>query len=435
MTAHRTSSDAAADTKARKRDDVDQVRAAHLQQLRTDIVIELHTLTDQARQLRNIAGTRHNTSIGFITPAAQERIDATIRADKKAQREMPDHGLGLDWLNTGRTAGTGHTAAPVTAEVVSIDAEVVFTLQHWVRRLAKPVMHAVVDALRAVVALEHENGYCQFPKPAEYCNPLISDAPIWDGRDVPDLARHLKHLVLTEHPLLNRTRLERILRDLAGCSRQATDTLQGPARTRHSDPCPWCGRESLVFHHRDEHGRDLPHKIARCERLDPEHACECDDPACMCHSANGGNPYTERHEWSGAYRRRGSLDHLRILIDEAQENRAMERRAQDRLTAIENLHTSQYGDLHLHGYIPWADPYVPDGHDCILLEGKEPADAKPLIDTGAHCIPGQRHYVTGCIECSQQTPGDTLHLVEPWPCPTWRLSQLDIPDSEFTPNA
>jgi hypothetical protein len=425
------------DTKARKRDDVAQARTAHLQQLRTDITTELDTILEQARQLRHVAGTRHHTGIGFITPATQERIDAGIRADKQALREMPDHGLGLDWLNAGRAAATGQTAAPVAPTVASIDAEILFTLQHWVRRLGRPVLATAVDQLRAVVALEHQSGRCDFPQSAAYRNPLLRDTPIWLDRDVPDLARHLKHLVTVDHELLTRARLERILRDLTWCTQQAAEVLQGPSRTQHTDPCPWCGRNSLVFHHRDEHGRELPHPIARCERLDRDHACECDDPACLCHPANGGNPYTERHEWSGAYgrRHRGSLDYLRILIDEAQENRDMERRAQDRLAQIAGIHTSQYGDLHLHGYTTWDYQYVPGDHECVLLDGLAPADAKPLLDTGAHCIPGQRHYVTGCIECSQQTPSDSLHHVEPWPCPTWRYTQLDIPDDQLTAQA
>lgn len=397
-----------------------------IDQLRADIATELTTLVEQATQLRAIAGTRHRVGPRFLSPATRERLDDQVREDRKARRTLPvrvdkktgEPVLGQDWLNRDTAlAGVGEAPAPAQPAITSADADILFTLQHWVQRLARILR----DQLKAADAGQ----FCLWPAPPAAV--IHYDL----GADVDVLADQLRLLVAGYS---DRHRLERILRELTWSSKQAAEVIQGPARTEHSDPCPWCGRRSLVVHHRDENGAELNHQIIRCERLDVDHACECDDPVCSCHTANGGNPYSHRHEWSGAYNRRhhGSLDYLRILIDEAQEIRAMETRATDRLHAIAALHTPTYGDHQLYGYIPWTDRYLPAGHVCVQrptnLAEKSVSQQADADHNGHWCIPGRRHYVLGCIECNQRTPSDALVIVEPWPCPTWQLTQLDLPD-------
>lgn len=387
-------------------------------QLRADIGEVLDRLVALDGQLELLADTRQATGLGFLTPDARAAADDQAVYDRLVRRTQPARPLGLKFLNREASAvGTGPVPAPVTLPAVSASAEIAFTIQHHVRRLAKrlmPIVDAIQDdnyaAFARILRTQEAGGFCYWPQRLLRVETLFANPPKTEGTLV-DLAGHLKRLVET-YP--NRDELAAILRDLRFQEAAAAGVVEGPAAIPYNQPCPWCGRDSLVIHQRAT-GRDELH--VRCEPQDRQHACTCDDEWCPCHR----NPWRHRHEWASSLypksvdgRNRSSLTRL---IEIRKEEAVIEHKATD----------ARQRALALHAEIPiclWASECDDPEHHGSRGAWVEPEDGDELICT--LCPTSQ----STCAHC-RDIEGNPVS----WPCETVQALELDPPtDTTETTN-
>lgn len=375
--------------------------------LRTEIHEQLDVLCDLARKLEVLADARLTGGLGFLTPEGKELANKQARTDRAAARGMHRaRGVGLKFLNSAAVLGTGQVEAPVTMPAVSASAAIVFTLRHHIYLLSKP---ALLLALEVEQTSSEDRGLCVWPR-----NDLVVAPPTNDG-DVDDLARQLRRLVdvSTKHP-----RLVELLRELEHLEAAARDVVSGPAKTNHTDPCPWCGHMSLVVHHR------VPGRSEMFISCDGTHRCVCDDETCYCHL----NPTKSRHEWVNSGRAKNTIDGrsayaLTNLVERRKETARMETRALDALASIAALHQPTYttadGTTHDFYVLVAGDDlekYCPDhvcidiGLDACQIESDDPASSL--------------HSVPGCSEC-QTTTEDGFPAHRLWPCATYQATQLN----------
>lgn len=335
-------------------------------QLRIDATTQLAALVDLDTLLTDLLDTRQSIGTAALTAEATYRANREARLDRAAARGHTSHHhtVGHTWLNTPAALGTGVVAAPVTMPAVSISAEILHTLQHHVRTLGAGVT-LLQQALR-----RHPTTH-----PAAYLPTITTDAT------TPVLVTQLVGLV---GYTTSRRRLEALIRDLDHLERTATNVIDGPARTPHPAPCPWCGRPSLVVYHR------TPGRAAAYIRCEGTHDCRCDYEHCHCHHP----AYRHRHEWTNS----GSATHdwaaLANLLTTAQETRMLETRAIDAIDRV----------LALHAETPLMPPADTDCHadnHVLVADGSEIwcTTCDPIRVICGHCL---------------DTTGTNLT----WPCPT-----------------
>jgi hypothetical protein len=336
---------------------------------RGDIHKQLAALVEVAELLERLVSTRQSVGLGFQTPEGKELANKQAAADRAAARGLAYRvdELGQTWMNTSTVLGTGQVAAPVTVPAVSAAAEILFALRHHVDRLGR----------RAIAA-----GFCLFPRLPE-------------NASTPILARRLDALV---DVISNRRILEEILRDLDQLAETGRNVVDGPAKTNHPDICPWCGRHSLVIHHR-EPGRDTP--VIRCVGT---HPCECTDAWCPCHRPAPAHK-RPRHEWINA----GGATHTWYQLAREQAHRkelmALETKAIAALDRVKQLHVET-------PLQPWATACpTPTEHEHQELSEQNAIclDCPPIAQVCAHC--------------ADLTQGSDA--ISDWPCPTIRA--LDEP--------
>ncbi|MCB9377107.1 MAG: hypothetical protein H6515_14725 [Microthrixaceae bacterium] len=344
-----------------------------VEQLRADIVAQLEHLLDQDRHLEALAGTRSGGGLEFMTDEARALADKQTRTDRAIARgagKIED--LGLVWVNSATMLAGGQAPAPVNLAAVSASAEILFTLQDYVRRLTRRVL----PHLRALDP-DHE---------------LVRRPPTTDG-DTTELARDLVRLIdaVDDRPLL-----QELLRVLDHLDDTAANVIDGPAKTRHPEPCPWCGRHTLVIHHR------IPGRGSAVIRCDGRHPCECDHTWCECHR----NPVRHRHEWENSGRATHNWNTLRRLQNAAQENQRMETTAQDALDRVRDLHDQM-------PLYPWAS-------ECAHPAEHEPGWLEDLEQPGEYFCPLCPPVQVVCRSCRDDDGSEI-----PYPCPTIRAIEGD----------
>lgn len=372
-----------------------ETASERVQELRNEIRDSLRRLLGQIVHLENLAQTHQSMPLGFQPPEAKAARAKQDAADRRAARTaagaIADEHLGLDWTR-GAPSRTGAIAkAPVTMPPVSMLAEITFTLQHHVRRLSRS---------GKLVFLEHEQtlledyGVCAWPRPTLALLEVVSEAGI---------AHHANHLAALVAGYKNRQGLEAILRDLDHLEDRARDVIDGPAATNHPDPCPWCGKTSLVVHHRAP-GRSQG--FIRCEGT---HPCRCDFENCECCR----NPIRFRHEWVNTGRAIHDWRQLRNLQNTRKEIERLETLATDAVARIRELHT----EIHL---LRWAaDCLDPQAHAGDWINHPELGAGDLLCE---RCEP----IATVCDHCYQLAPADYTATAGAWPCPT--IQALEPPE-------
>lgn len=227
---------------------------------------DLAALADLVHQLVD----SHQRGLGFLTAEGRKILDAQLLADRKFRRTQPDRFdddgrlvLGLDFLNRDTmVAGTGHVATAATISALSVDAEILFTLHHLIRRVTKALERAGLCTLHRLPAEPPRNQLLA------HLRKLCWDAP-------------------------SRSLLTEVQRDLDQLHEAANLVIDGNDRTAMDDPCPHCGRKTLVVYFRKG--------LIRCDR-DPRtghfQVCRCPDSYCDCKQ----KPVSFRHSWWRAAR-------------------------------------------------------------------------------------------------------------------------------------
>lgn len=363
-------------------------------QLRTELRAQLAAVVDLAEQLADLVDTRQSVGLGFQTPEGKELANKQAAADRAAARGLTGRidTLGQGWMNTTTVLGTGQVPAPVTMPAVSVSAEILFTLRHHVDRLGR----------RAIAA-----GLCLLPRLPE-------------NADVDVLAGRLIRLV---DMLNDRRELQALARDLTHLEAQASDIVNGPAKTNHPGPCPWCGQHSLVIHHREK-GRDSA--FIRCAGT---HPCRCEHTFCDCQT----NPIRHRHEWINSGRAAHNWHTLVRLQRNYQETLDMETKALDAIERVRQLHRPEYDDG--EPAYTFVVTNVPADHECT-----DQCIAQAEVDGADATL----HAVLCCAACGdplqadwpQEYPGDGSVVGLPvfWPCPTARALELDQPTNPTEEN-
>lgn len=328
-------------------------------------------LTDLTRWVRlsgDLVDTRQAPTVPFLTPDARAARDDQVRAERNARHYNRLHGTEIP----------GESPAPVAVGAVSVIAEA----DHYLTDLC----HRLVTKMRLA-------GICWLGEPLHLAF-LYGDTDA-ERPDLDQLARYARDLVeLVTRP----ARLERIHRDLEDLTTRAKRVVDGEDRSAHPDPCPHCGRRSLVVF--------LTLGVIRCEH-DPDtgkhERCRCDDTYCPCRRG-------ARHEWHRAERAhkhtswRG-LRRAQNEIERAKERTAMAEAALERIRA-------------LHAEIPllrWAeDCKHADHHHDENTDGDRLCwDCPPTGRACAHCTnPDTGHQAYPCptiqaIDEPADTPGSS----------------------------
>lgn len=346
--------------------------------LRVDIAAQLMILVTLTHQLDDLADTRQAMGLGFQTAEAREARARQDAADRAAARGHSGRitRTGLGWMNPVTIAASGPTEAPVTMPAVSVSAQILMGLRHRIRRLARP----------AFAALRTEPGIgtpgAATPAAARLAATRVDPA----DASVDYLANRLLSLV---EITTRRAELEAILRDLEHMTRLASDVVDGPARTNHPDVCPWCGRSTLVIHHR-EPGRDAA--FIRCEG---NHACRCNYEWCPCQRP--GN--RDRHEWINSRHATNDWHQLRRDQEHRRDEVNLERIARDTLDEIRALHQRL--------------PLFPVVDDCPSATDHSAEHWAPDPETGEAICTACPPAAFACSTC--RDPDGWYH---PWPCVT-----------------
>lgn len=370
--------------------------AEKLELLRADVHAELTALRQVHQLLLELLDTRQSVGLGFQTPEVKASANAQAKADRLAAR------------TPGTVPAIGQSPAPVTITAVSASAQILFAVRHHIRRLAPPAVAAAAAAVPA----------------GRGRRPL--EVPTTDA-DIPTMLDHLEVIVdaLTSSKLLRE-----LLRDLEHQHRLAADVVDGPARTNHPQPCPWCGRTTLVIHHRAP-GRDTA--FIRCEGT---HPCECDWSFCDCHR----NPTRNRHEWTNSGRAAHTWRDLANLQTKRQELIVMETKALDAIERVKALHqpaiwvpddgTDPF-QLYFHATAAELVEFGID-HTCTETAVGPFEDDDPRLNKDiCEVVEGQIwHAVAICGTCGDAGSAGDLHYAEPWPCATLRALELDQPTND-----
>jgi hypothetical protein len=207
--------------------------------------------------------------LGFLTFAGRRALYDLVRTERRIRNAQ----LGLP-------APSGDIAVPGNLQAINADAELTMTLQHCIRRLHKAIAHHVCPLDRL---------------PGE--------------PDVGDLLRHLYTLTWFT---CDRAVLAAVVRDLETAETLLQRLVDGDDKVLLEDPCPYCGRRTLVVQFKED--------LIRCDtdqRTGERHPCQCPNNACDCKV----RPRQFRHTWYRAThdqrRTVGAADtwhHLRGLL-------------------------------------------------------------------------------------------------------------------------
>jgi hypothetical protein len=226
--------------------------------LRYDVMTALGQLEPLQELVARLTDTRQR-GLGFLTPAARAAMDAQHAADRRYRTTQDDRDVvGLDWLNRDADIiPTGHVRAAGTVPAISVEADMYFTL----RELVAKTTHWLVA----------REGVC-----------VVGAIPA--EPTVHQLIGRIRTLVLH---LTNERRLAHLLREARRLVDDATFVVDGDDRTLLPDPCPHCGRNTLVAYMRSD--------LIRCDRdaRGQYGICRCADPMCECKT----RPVAYRHEW------------------------------------------------------------------------------------------------------------------------------------------
>lgn len=363
-----------------------ELSAQIVQQLRVDVIVQLERLVVLAKGLEELTDTRQTVGLGFQTAetrAAQAKQDA---ADRRAARvsasDVADGIQGVDWMRAAALRPTGPIQAPVTMPPTSALAEIIFTLRQHMQKIAK-AGRMVAQEYEQID--EEDHGICVWPRRR------ILQLRVDPNAGVAHLAAHLAALV---EGYTNRKRLEAMLRDLEHLEEVASDVIDGPAKTNHSDPCPWCGRHSLIVHHR------TPGRAEAWIRCEGHHVCECTEDDCPdgCHR----DPRRNRHEWRNSGRAGRHWFNLQALQQDRKEAARVEYVNTEAVARIRELHSPV-------NIYDWAEKCTkPDDHaeQHITYESGDTAcEACPPVGTYcAHCSGEDRYVAYPCL---------TIHALEP----------------------
>lgn len=229
--------------------------------LQYDVMVALGQLEALQPLVERLTDT-HQRGLGFLTPDARARLNAQVATDRLAHRTQPHRdAVGLDWLNRDHDVKTsGHVRAPGNVAGLSVDADIAFTL------------HDLVD--KTTWWLNRRAGICYAGRDELPAEPTA-----------PQLIVRLRGLVvLTE----DQRRLHHVWREVQRLNEDATYLVDGDDQSRLDDPCPHCGRDTLVVRWRED--------LIRCGRDQHTGAfafCRCADPLCECKA----RPIAYRHEW------------------------------------------------------------------------------------------------------------------------------------------
>lgn len=228
--------------------------------LQYDVMTALGQLETLQPLVERLTDT-HQRGLGFLTPDARARLNAQVATDRLAHRTQPHRDVvGLDWLNRDHDVKTsGHVRAPGNVGGLSVDADIAFTL------------HDLVD--KTTWWLNRRGGVCYF-------GPALPAEPT-----ALQLLARLRGLVLIT---VDQRRLHNIWREVTRLNEDATYLVDGDDQSRLEDPCPHCGRDTLVVRWRED--------LIRCGRDQHTGAfafCRCADPLCECKA----KPIAYRHEW------------------------------------------------------------------------------------------------------------------------------------------
>lgn len=350
-----------------------------------DLRVEIHTQLDVivglAGQLDDLADTHQRVGLPIQTPDALAARAKTDAIDRAAAR-----------LGTG--VAPGKHPAPVTIPAVSASAEILFTLQHHVRRLGRSALEAASTRERNAI---DDAGTCPWPRALVLVRPPFSDGT------AQQLATHLGNLV---DLWTSRPGLEALRRELDHLEDVALTVIDGvPTKEAAPRPtCPWCGRDSLVLIHREKRRTQgngdtgyQPVEVIRCVGT---HPCVCSHDTCPCHRGR------RRHEWHRAAGATDTWTQLANLQNKHQELTHMETLALDARDRALKLHH----EIPIH---PWADECpTPDEHGPRFTEADH--------DSGLICIACDP-VTTVCAECVELTADD----YSTWPCPTAQALTLE----------
>ena len=244
----------------------------------------LSVLTDWATQLDDLVDSRQR-GLGFLTPLGRVARDQYIRTERRARVDTSHPNIGRDiGLAYMRRSSTevpvpGEHPAPVNMPVTSLLAEARFVLLDRIREITKAMTKA---------------GVCPL-----YRMPL--------DPDLDELISYLRRL--TWHTT-NRRLLEHTHRDIERLNEQADRVVDGNDQDQLDDPCPNCGRHTLVVTF-----RNLTITCDRDKHTGHFERCECNDPLCVCH-----NDLKYRHQWHQLTKNRAdSWDNLRFRLKVARE--------------------------------------------------------------------------------------------------------------------
>jgi hypothetical protein len=263
----------------------DQTRSLQLHMAVADL---LHELGKLAGYVTDLTST-HQRGVGYLDDAGRLALDKLVRTERAARFPTTEYReLGQKFmLGVPTSLGTGQVRAAGNIAAISADAELTATLQHLTRRLVK--------------TLVRDNAPVDMPR-------LPAD---------PSIVDRLHHLYELSW-LTNNTRiLGEIERDLTASVDALNSVIDGAFRKQHPDPCPHCGRHTLVAYFHEE--------VIRCVR--PEHGepCVCGVDNCPCKY-----DATHVHEW---HQRRNGWELLAAQIQDIKDTAAADETVAE-LTAV-----------------------------------------------------------------------------------------------------
>ncbi|MCM0622605.1 hypothetical protein [Nocardioides bruguierae] len=389
------------------------VRVADTQTIISQHITELVGLLPALHDLT----TSRQRSLGFMTTSGAEAADRLAReerADRLAQPDRGQDGLGQDWLNRDhRVAGTGRIPAPGNERGVLTDVDVTYVLAWHTHRLEQ---HLRRNHLR-VPGDEHRatrpdvQPTRPMPRPRGFIGPMPEGPATVTAATTVDttpttLAHRLRALVMA---CPSRTLLPQVDHDLRDLVDDVRLVVEGNDRVTLPWPCPWCGDHTLVQYLHDA-------VFVRCEANHRarrrRHPCVCPYPLCECKA----DPIAFRHEWhmNPTSKLQRPIEELVTRVTREKEATMAETRARDAVTAVRDLHT------HVTIHAPATScPAAHDEHFNPVEHDHEHVDTG--YGDGPVCLTCPPAYVY-CDECSR---GRTdVHI--PWPCPT--LQAIDAHD-------
>lgn len=222
---------------------------AHLTTVRVEILTLVDELADLNDTVTELLTARPQTGLGFLS------FDRRTRLDDERRSERADH--RADAYLTGTAAPTKPSPAP--GDLTVIEARVV---------MAGAVHDACRRITRRLLAAEQTCTIIRIPQTATF-------------------TRRLEHLAELARTTTHTPTLTRVLADLQNAERAARTAIDGNPRTLLDEPCPHCGRRTLlVDFNNDLITCDVDHTTGR------HHRCECTTSSCACHY----DP-THRHTW------------------------------------------------------------------------------------------------------------------------------------------